>query len=131
LAVALHNDEIDIARRHGDLGELGAELAAFFARRNEPAKAMAEVAKLGDGSLYVSPKATAAGMIIRGAIDRQSIDEAVSYCAALCPFIGQGEIRVRTRIGELQAKAGQLESARSNFSRAQVIVYAMRLSLRT
>ena len=122
VTLALHHDEIDFARRHGELGELGAEMAAFLARRNEPAKAIAEVAKLADGNLYVSPRATAAGMIIRGAIDRQSIDEAVSYCAALCPLIGQGEIRVRTRIGELQAKARQLERARGNFSRARALL---------
>jgi hypothetical protein len=119
---ALDNDEIDIARRQGELGQHGAELAAFFARRNEPAKAVAEVAKLGDGNLYASPRAAAAGAIIWGAIDRQSIDEAVSYCAALCQFMGQGEVRVRTRIGELQAKARQPERARSSFLRAKELL---------
>jgi hypothetical protein len=122
VGVALDNDEIDIARRHGELGELGAEMAAFFARRNEPTKALAEVAKLGDGNLYVSPKAAAAGAVIRGAIDRQSIHEAASYCAALCQFLGLEEVRVRTRVGELQAKARQIENARSSFLRAKELL---------
>ena len=119
---ALDNDEIDIARRYGEPGQHGAEMAAFLARRNQPAKAVAEVAKLGDGNLYVSPRNAAAGVIVWGAIDRQSMDEADSYCAALCQFIGQGEVRVRTRIGELQAKARQPESARSSFLRAKELL---------
>lgn len=122
VSIALDHDDIDVARRHGDLRELGAEMAAFFARRNEPAKALAEVAKLGDGNLYVSPKAAAAGAVIRSAIDRQSIGEAVSYCVALCEFMGQEEVRVRIRIGELQAKARQIEHARSSFLRAKALL---------
>lgn len=117
--VALAHDDIDIARRHGEWGELGAELAAFHARRNEPAKALAEVAKLGTGNMYASPRAAAALVVIRGAIDRQSVAAAVSYCNALCPFIGQEEIRIRTRIGQLQARSAQPDSARSSFLRAK------------
>ena len=36
--------------------------------------------------------------------------------------MGQEEIRIRTRIGQLQAKAGQLDSARSSFSRARELL---------
>lgn len=120
--MALRYDAVDFARRHGELGELGGELAAYYARRNERAQALAEVARLGPGSLYVSHRSAAAMTIIGEAIDRRSVDAAVAYCTALCQLIGREEIRVRARLGRLQAQAGQHEGARANFLRARELL---------
>jgi len=120
--VALDHDLIEFVRQHGDVDGLGVEMAAFYARRNEQAKALAEVAKLGADSLYVSHKGAAALKIINGAMDRHAIDTAMSYCATLCPSLGLEEIKIRTRIGQQQVQLGQRESAKANFVRAKSLL---------
>ncbi|AKJ27045.1 hypothetical protein [Caldimonas brevitalea] len=120
--LALDNDELDFARRHGDLDELGVELAVYYARRNEQVKALAEIAKLGSGNLYVSPKQAAALTIINDAIERRATHTAMTYCAMLCQSLGTYEIKVRTRIGQLQAQEGQRDSAKANFLRAKELL---------
>ncbi|RYE78661.1 MAG: hypothetical protein EOO80_08085 [Oxalobacteraceae bacterium] len=120
--LALDNDAIDFARRHGELDELGVEMSAFHARMNEQGKALAAIARLGSGNLYVAPRAAAALRIINDVVDRHLIDEALHYCALLCKYIGRDEIRIRARIGGMQAQAGQKERAMANFLLAKELL---------
>lgn len=121
-STALDNDSIEFARQHGDMGELGLEMAAFYARRSEPGKALAEISKLGPGTLYVSPRQSAALTIINEAIDRRAVEQAMFYCKALCSSLVLDEIKVRTRIGRLQVQIGQRDSAKANFMRAKELI---------
>ncbi len=120
--LALDHDEMEFARQSGDLNELAGEMAAFYARKNDRARALNEIAKLGPGNLYTSPRQAAVLRIINDALKQGAIDRAVSYCTELCSVLVLEEIRVRTRIGQRQVEAGQRDGARANLLRAKELV---------
>jgi tetratricopeptide (TPR) repeat protein len=120
--LAIENDEIDLIGSRKDLGELGGELAAFHARRDEKDRVLAVISKLPADNLYVSYRGSASQSIVRAALARGAIDQVAFYCDALAPYLGSYEITARSQLGQLQANAGKLEASKASFMRAKSLI---------
>lgn len=117
--LAAENGEVAFARRHGTESAFAPALASFHARSGNRAQALAQLAKTGPDTLYMSDKQAVSQQIIREALERKDAAAASFYAAEFHDLPATERVTAWTGIGKLQAEMGAVENAKASFQRAK------------